>query len=354
MIQPQPQPQYSIPFNRAWIPERSRELAAKAMSDPGGDGPYTRECERWIEQELGVPKVLLTTSGTAALEMAAKLYDRPGMTLPSYGFPSIANITDNTFFVDVDSQTQNAEVQTDVVLHYAGVAAPLNSDNVIEDCAHAFLAKYNGKYLGTFGRLAALSFHNTKNFNMGEGGALIINDPSLIERAYIIRDKGTNRQAMNRGDVDKYTWVGYGSSYSPSDVLAAMLLGQLECADVIQNKRARLWYGYDVELAAWASNFGFVRPCIPPACEQSFHMYYLVAPTPEARTSLIKHLADRGIQAVIHYQPLHRRFGLDDKDFPNTVRAANQLLRLPFYTRMNSIEQISVVNAVKSWRPTCA
>jgi dTDP-4-amino-4,6-dideoxygalactose transaminase len=226
---------------------------------------------------------------------------------------------------------------------------------VVEDNAHGLFARYKGRYLGTFGRLATLSFHETKNFTCGEGGALLINDASLIERAEILREKGTDRSRFFRGQVDKYTWVDIGSSYLPADLLAAMLLGQLEARDHIQSSRERIWNHYNANLGEWAAQQDVRLPIVPDHTEQSFHMFYLLMPNLADRQRLIEHLKANQIQSAFHYQPLHlsgmgRQLGGRDGDCPVTERVADTLLRLPFYNRMSASDLDRVVKAVTEFR----
>jgi dTDP-4-amino-4,6-dideoxygalactose transaminase len=227
---------------------------------------------------------------------------------------------------------------------------------VVEDNAHGLMAKYRGRNLGTMGALAAQSFHETKNVTCGEGGALFVNDARFIERAEIIREKGTNRSRFFRGQVDKYTWVDVGSSYLMSDVLAAFLYGQLEVIESIQSKRRRVWETYDTSLRDWCGERRIGTPAVPPHCEHAFHMYYLILPSFEFRQALIAHLKKRGILAVFHYLPLHlsemgRRFGGREGDCPVTEDVSRRLLRLPFYNQITPEEQKQVVDAIKDFRP---
>jgi dTDP-4-amino-4,6-dideoxygalactose transaminase len=226
---------------------------------------------------------------------------------------------------------------------------------VIEDNAHGLFGKYKGKRLGTFGCLSTLSFHETKNFICGEGGALLINDPRYVERAEIIREKGTNRSRFFRGELDKYSWVDLGSSYLPSDILAAFLYAQLEERDGIQARRQRIWEYYDEHLRDWAENAGVRLPCVPSHCEQPYHMYYLILPGLEQRQALISHLSSRGISSVFHYLPLHlssmgRKFGGREGDCPVTEMVSDRLLRLPFYNDLTEADQAYVVTAVSEFK----
>jgi dTDP-4-amino-4,6-dideoxygalactose transaminase len=226
---------------------------------------------------------------------------------------------------------------------------------IVEDNAHALFARYKGKHTGTFGRLATQSFHETKNVTCGEGGALVVNDPELLDRAQIIREKGTNRNQFFRGQVDKYTWVDVGSSYLPSDLLAAFLFAQLEGRDQIQEKRRRIWEYYRQHLERWAVERGVQLPFVPPECEQAFHMFYVVLPSLEYRQGVIAHLKTQGILSVFHYVPLHTsemglRWAARQSECPVTEDVSSRLLRLPFYNDLTEAEQARVVAAVTSFR----
>ena len=247
-----------------------------------------------------------------------------------------------------------------IPVHYAGVGCEMdfimnlaNNEkiSVVEDNAHGLFGKYHKKYLGTFGKFAALSFHETKNFTCGEGGALLINDPNYIERAEIIREKGTNRSSFFRGEVDKYTWRDLGSSYLPSEILAAILFAQLEKKDEIINKRMKIWNYYNTNLQEWAENKKVKLPIVPDHCNQSFHMYYLILPSLNMRQALIEHLKNKGILSVFHYQPLHLspmglKFGGKTGGCPVTEDISQRLLRLPFYTSLSQYEQQQVIDAI--------
>jgi len=227
---------------------------------------------------------------------------------------------------------------------------------VVEDNAHGLLGKYKGRNLGTFGCLATQSFHETKNFTCGEGGALVINDAAYCEQAEIIRDKGTNRSRFVRGQVDKYTWVGLGSSYLPSDILAAILYAQLEAREIIQAQRRHIWERYNMRLRDWAASYGVGMPVIPPHCQQSFHMFYLLLPSEGCRARLIDHLKARNILSVFHYLPLHLsemglRLGGPACSCPVTEDVSNRLLRLPFYNGLTESEQARVIRAVREFEP---
>ncbi len=370
----------SIPFNRPAPVGREMDYVAEAIrgGHHSGDGPFTKKAAALLEAELGVPKVLLTTSCTHALEMMALLLDlQPGdeVLLPSFTFVSTVNAFvlrgARPVFADIRPDTLNLdEAQVEALItprtraivpvHYAGVGCEMDSlletanrhgVRLLEDNAHGLFGKYKGKYLGTFGALAAQSFHETKNFSCGEGGALLINDPALVERAEILREKGTNRSRFFRGQVDKYTWVDMGSSYLPSDILAAYLYGQLEQREMIQSHRKRLWEFYFAALQDWAQAHQVRLPHVPAHVEQAYHMFYLLLPSLDARQRLIAHLRGRGIMSVFHYLPLHlsemgRRFGGREGDCPVTERVSDQLLRLPFHNVLTQEEQERVVEAI--------
>ena len=375
---------FAIPFNRPTrTPQDAGNIqAALAQCKLSGDGPFTHRCHRMLEELAGAPKALLTTSCTHALEMAALLLDiRAGdeVIVPSFTFvssvnafvlrgarPVFADVRPDTLCID---ERHLESLITDrtravVVVHYAGVACEMDAIDplaksagcaIVEDNAHGLFGRYKGRKLGTFGSLAALSFHETKNVTCGEGGALLLNDVSLFERAEIVREKGTDRSKFFRGEVDKYGWVDLGSSYLPSELLAALLAGQLEHAAVIQAQRQNLWHRYEFGLADWARSREIVLPTVPPWCDQSFHMFQVLLPSNECRSRLIAHLKSRGILAVSHYQPLHiskmgRVFGGRPGDCPVTERVAERLLRLPFYTNMTDDEQHTVIEALHAWR----
>jgi dTDP-4-amino-4,6-dideoxygalactose transaminase len=377
-------PAGSIPFTLPTL-EGNEELymtEALTKSRLSGDGPFTKRCHACLEESLGVPKALLTTSCTAALEMSALLLDvQPGdeVIVPSFTFVSSINAYvlrgATPVFADVRPDTLNIDEQqleslitprtkAIVIVHYAGVGCEMNEIMsiaerhglaVVEDNAHGLFARYRGRYLGTFGPLATLSFHETKNFTCGEGGALLVNDPALIERAEIIREKGTDRSRFFRGQVDKYTWVDIGSSYLPADLLAAMLLGQLEARERIQTARRRIWDFYMDNLRDWAEQQDVRLPTVPGHVEQAYHMFYLLVPNLVERQRLIAHLKARNIQAAFHYQPLHlsgmgRQLGGKDGDCPVTERVADTLLRLPLYNRLSDDDLARVVSAVRDFR----
>jgi dTDP-4-amino-4,6-dideoxygalactose transaminase len=375
---------YSIPFNRPSLVGNELAYITDVIraGHASGDGDYTRKCHVLLEQALGVPKVLLTTSCTHALEMAALLLDiQPGdeVIVPSFTFVSTVNAFvlrgARPVFIDVRPDTLNLdEMQLEglvtprtraiVAVHYAGVGCEMDTIleiagrhgvAVVEDNAHALFGRYRGKYLGTFGCLATQSFHETKNFTCGEGGALLINDPQYIERAEIIREKGTNRSRFFRGQVDKYTWVDLGSSYLPSDILAAFLYAQLEAREQIQAKRRRVWECYYEHLRDWAQENNVRLPFVPSHCEQPYHMFYLLLPSLETRQSLIAHLKARGILGVFHYLPLHlspmgQKWGYRSGDCPVTERVSDCLVRLPFYNNLREEDQQLVIETITDVR----
>jgi len=373
----------SISFNRPTFVGKESEYMQQAMQSNhlSGDGQFTKKSHALLEEALGVPKVLLTTSCTHALEMSALLLDlKDGdeVIVPSFTFVSTINAFvlrgAKAVFADIRPDTLNLDesrlealitpkTRAIVVVHYAGVGCEMEAIMeianrhgipVIEDNAHGLFGRYKGKYLGTFGAMATQSFHETKNFTSGEGGALLINDRKYIEDAEILREKGTNRSRFFRGQVDKYTWVSVGSSYLPSDMLAAFLFAQLEEREKIQSSRQRIWETYYKELGAWAEGNNVSMPFVPAHCEQTFHMFYLLFPDLEKRQAAIAHLKERGIQAVFHYLPLHlspmgEKYGGKPGNCAVTERISNQLLRLPFYTNMTGEDQKNVIEALKEF-----
>ena len=369
-----------VDFNHPVMVGKENEYMAQAIADAkiSGDGAFTRKASALLEQQLEVPKVLLTTSCTHALEMFAILLEvQPGdeVIIPSFTFVSTVNAFvlrgATPVFIDVRPDTLNldekqleAKITTRtkaiVPVHYAGVGCEMDAIleiarrhtiAVVEDNAHGLFGRYKGRYLGTFGAMAAQSFHETKNFSCGEGGALLINDPTLVERAEIVREKGTNRSRFFRGQVDKYTWVDIGSSYLPSDILAAFLFAQLEQREKIQNQRKKVWTYYFENLKDWARAHEVALPTVPSYCDQAYHMFYMLLPTLELRQGLIVHLRQHGIESVFHYLPLHlsdmgRHFGGTTGDCPVTERVSEQLVRLPFHNVLTTEEQERVVGAI--------
>ncbi|MEP6603095.1 MAG: dTDP-4-amino-4,6-dideoxygalactose transaminase [Spartobacteria bacterium] len=374
-----------IPFNRPGRVGRELDYVNEAIAAGaiGGNGEFTAKCQAFLERELEVKKALLTTSCTAALEMAALLLDigqGDEVIIPSFTFPSTANAFAlrgaKPVFADIRSDTLNidetqlerhitARTKAIVLMHYAGVGCEIEvivdlardrSVPVIEDNAHGLFGEYKGKYLGTFGCMAAQSFHETKNFTCGEAGALLINDETLIPRAEIIRAKGTDRARFYRGEVDKYSWVDLGSSYAPSDILAAFLFGQLEARDKIQSRRQHIWNYYAEHLRAWAQRCEVHLPSAPSYTEHPHHMFFVVMETAEQRTRLITHMQNAGVQTAFHYVPLHlskmgRSFGGKEGDCPVSESVSGRLLRLPFYNDLTNAELDHVIAALKKFRP---
>jgi dTDP-4-amino-4,6-dideoxygalactose transaminase len=376
---------YRVPFNRSSLVGRELEFIVSTITlgQIAGDQAFSRRCQAFLEDTLGVPRALLATSCTHALEMSAMLLDiGPGdeVIVPSFTFVSTVNAFvlrgATPVFIDVRKDTLNLDeellpgliterTKAIVPVHYAGVGCEMDSILasagergvvVVEDNAHGLFGKYRGRYLGTFGALATQSFHETKNFTCGEGGALLINDPQYVERAEIIREKGTNRSRFFRGQVDKYTWTDLGSSYVMSDVLAAFLYGQLIEWTAVQSRRKEVWDSYHANLAAWADAQGVSTPFVPAHCEQAYHMYYLLAPDLEYRTALIDHLKQRGILSVFHYLPLHLstvavdRFGGRVGQCPVTESVSDRLVRLPFHNTLSDEQQAEVVEAICEFR----
>ena len=373
-----------IPFNRPFITGRELEYVGEATRNGciSGDGPFTKRCHQLLETSLGVLQVLLTPSCTPALEMAALLLDiGPGdeVIAPSYTFVSTVNAFvlrgAKVVFCDIRPDTLNMDesllerhfsprTRAIVPVHYAGVGCEMDpilelgrrhGVPVVEDNAHGLFGEYRGRWLGTLGALGAHSFHDTKNFTCGEGGALFVNDPRLRERAEIIREKGTDRSRFFRGQVDKYSWVAVGSSYLPSDLLAAFLLAQLEAREEIQRRRRALWESYRDGLADWAGRQGVRLPFVPPHCGQAYHMFYLLLPTGEARRAFIAHARNRGVTCVFHYLPLHlstmgRSFGGREGECPVSESVSERIVRLPFFAGMEAWELERVLETVTSFR----
>lgn len=376
---------FKIPFNRADIGKHDIELLSESISAGhiSGNGPFTKRAEEQITKTLGNERTLLTTSCTHALEMSALLLGlKPGdeVIVPAFTFVSTASAFmlygAKPVFVDVRQDTLNIDLdqaeaaitprtRAICVVHYGGVACEMDrltklaKDHnliLIEDNAHGLFAKYRGKYLGTFGALATQSFHETKNITCGEGGALVINDASLAERAEILREKGTDRTKFLRGQVDKYTWVDVGSSWVISDLLAAILFGQLSRADEIYTQRMNIWNRYHNELQTWAAKHDVTLPTVPEGCEHTGHVYHLRFQHGVQRDKFIEHLKQLGIYAVFHYQPLHlstvgRTLGGQDGQFPVTESAGDCLVRLPLFNSLTSDEQTYIIDSVKVFNP---
>jgi dTDP-4-amino-4,6-dideoxygalactose transaminase len=371
----------TIPFNKPFIIGRELEYItqAVALGHLSGDGPFTKKCHAWMEQKFGAKKVLLTHSCTAALEMAALLADiQPGdeVIMPSYTFVSTANafvlrgavpvwcdIREDTLNIDETKIEALITPRTKAIVpvHYAGVACEMDAIMeiaakynllVIEDAAQGVNATFNGKHLGTIGHLGCYSFHETKNFISGEGGALVINDDRFIERAEIIREKGTNRSNFFRGQVDKYTWVDIGSSYLPSELIAAFLYAQLEQADEITRQRHAIHERYAVGLQSLA-DAGYLRlPQIPNGCLYNAHMFYIIVESEPIRARLLAHLKQNNINAVFHYVPLHtspmgQRYGCRPGDLPVTEDLSDRLIRLPCFYELTQQEQDRIITCMR-------
>ena len=346
-----------------------------------GDGKFTKMCNTWMEERFQARKVLLTTSGSTALDMAALLCGiKPGdeVILPSFTFSSTANafvLAGATLvFVDVRPDTMNIDetkieaaitdkTKVIVPVHYAGVACEMDTIMdiarrhglyVVEDAAQGVMSTYKGRALGTIGDFGCFSFHETKNYSMGEGGAILINREDAIEKAEILREKGTNRAKFFRGQVDKYTWVDFGDSYLPSELNAAYLWAQLQKADEINNDRLVSWNAYDAAFRPLADKGLLTLPTIPEGCVHNAHMYYLKCASLEERTALIKYLKARDILAVFHYVPLHSapaglKFGRFVGEDEHTTPDSDRLLRLPMYYHLTAEDRQAVIDAVLSF-----
>jgi dTDP-4-amino-4,6-dideoxygalactose transaminase len=374
-----------IPFNRPSFDGKELIYIAQAIINghASGNGPFTKSAEAMLADMHNGSTTLLTSSCTHALEMAARLIDlQPGdeVIVPSWTFvstasafiwngakPVFADIRPSTLNIDPDSVEDSITDRTKAIciVHYAGVGAEpdrfvdiarRHGLTLIEDNAHGLGGAYRGQALGTFGQMSTLSFHETKNVTCGEGGALVINTPDLIERAEILREKGTNRSRFIRGQVDKYTWVDLGSSWVMSDLLAAVLVGQLERFDQIRNHRMSTWNLYWHGLAPWAEAHGIGLPTIPTEAEHTGHMFYLTMPSRQSRDRFIEHMRSRGVHVVFHYQSLHAspqgRVAASRLNYcPHSDAASDTVVRLPLYTSLTMAEQERVVDAVSTF--TC-
>jgi len=374
---------YRIPFNKPFIVGQELYYMAQSVlsGHTSGDGAFSKKCQSLMEECFSIPKVMLTTSCTSALEMAALLCDlQPGdeVILPSYTFVSTANAFAlrgaKLIFVDIRQDTKNLDerlvqeaiserTKVIVPVHYAGVGAEMDPImacarehglTVVEDAAQGIQSSYKGKPLGGIGDLGAFSFHETKNFTCGEGGALLVNRDQFIERAEIIREKGTNRSQFFRGQVDKYTWVDIGSSYLPSDLLAAFLYAQLEHMEKITVKRRKIYELYLQVLTPLAEQGLIELPVTPPHCQSNYHMFYIILESESVRAALIDYLKERGILAVFHYVPLHtspvgQGMGYRPGMLPITESVSDRLLRLPFYFELQEGEILEVVEAVGNY-----
>ena len=374
-----------IPFNKPFIAPSDYELLIKAVANnhSSGNGAFTQRVEELIRSTTGTGRALLTTSCTHALEMSALLCNlAPGdeVIVPSYTFVSTASafalFGAKPVFVDSRQDTLNIDAslieaaitprtRAICVVHYGGVACEMeqilaiaraHNLMVIEDNAHGLYAKYRGEYLGTFGALTTQSFHETKNITCGEGGALLINDAALVERAEILREKGTNRSRFLRGQVDKYTWVDIGSSWVMSDLLAAILYGQLQRSSAFNARRVDIWNRYDAELREWADLHGVMRPHVPAGSEHVGHVYHLRFAHAEQRTRFIDHMKSQSIMCVFHYQPLNvspvgQRFGGFLGQCPVAEHAGDCLVRLPLYNNLTESDQTRVIETTINFTP---
>ncbi|WP_417516592.1 dTDP-4-amino-4,6-dideoxygalactose transaminase [Marinobacter sp.] len=370
-----------IPFNRPPVTGNELPFIEEALKQAklSGDGPFTERCQRWFERQLGCERAFMTPSCTHALEMAALLIDvKPGdeVIMPSYTFVSTANAFvlrgARIVFVDVRPDTMNIDetlieqaitekTRAIVPVHYAGVGCDMDvimelanrhGLYVIEDAAQGMMAKYHGRPLGAIGHMGTFSFHETKNYTSGgEGGLLIINDASFVKRAEIIREKGTNRSQFFRGMVDKYSWVGMGSSYLPSELQAAYLWGQLNCAEEIRDNRLAIWERYHQAFESLVASGAVDGPVLPEATAHNAHMYYLKVRDLEERTTLIDHLKQAGVMAVFHYVPLHSTpFGQTVGRFYGeeryTTKESERLVRLPIWYGMPKEQQDLVIESL--------
>ena len=372
-----------IPFNVPPLVGNEEKYIHQAICNHKicGDGKFTKKCQSWIEKETGTKKALLTNSGTDALEMAAMLCDiKPDdeVILPSYTFSSTANafalFGAKLVFVDIRPDTMNSNEElienaitekTKVIIpvHYAGVSCEMDTIMriarqhgvlVVEDAAQGVMSTYKGRKLGTIGDIGCYSFHETKNYSMGEGGAILINTDSLVERAEIIREKGTNRSCFLRGQVDKYTWVDIGSSYLPSELNAAYLWAQLEQADEINNNRLTTWETYYEALKYLEETGKLELPYIPTECTHNAHMFYVKLKNLEERTKFIAYLREHEVQSVFHYIPLHsapagQKFGHFHSEDVFTTKESERLARLPMYYGLSEGDQGVVIEMIKSY-----
>jgi dTDP-4-amino-4,6-dideoxygalactose transaminase len=372
-----------IPFNKAAVEGRELDYIREALEGghTSSSGPFTRRCAELLREETGAAEVLLTTSCTSALELAAMLVDvGPGdvVVVPDFTFTTtalaFARAGASLRFCDIEPTTLGLDarhletliddrVKAVVPVHYAGVACDLDGIAkvlaerpdiaVIEDNAHGLFGRWQGRPLGSFGRFATQSFHETKNFTCGEGGALVLNDPADLDRARVLFDKGTNRQAFFLGQVDKYSWKDTGSSFGLSDTLAAQLWAQLEVREKIQGKRRAVWERYAAAVAPLSERFGFTLPVVPEGAEQAFHMFYLLMPDRDVRDGVLAGMSALGVRPTFHYVPLHssdagRRFSAEPGHCPVSVDISGRLIRLPFYNNLTEAESARVVAALEA------
>lgn len=374
-----------IPFNQASPVGNELRYIEDVLTSGHvmGNGPYTQRCETLLENLAHVKRALLTTSCTSALEISALLLNlQPGdeIIVPSFAFVSTANAFAlhgaTPIFADIRPDTLNLDetllekhitsrTRAVVPLHYAGIACAMDAISdianrhglvMIEDAAHGLSGAFEHKSLGSWGHMAALSFHETKNYTCGEGGALLINDEQYINRAEVLREKGTNRQAFFRGEVDKYSWVDVGSSYVLSNILAAMLLAQLERFQAVYEKRREIWRRYQNGLQPWADAQSVRIPVVPSNCQQAYHLFYLILPSENCRDRFITHMRERDIHTVFHYLPLHlsrmgRRWGGKEGDCPVTEDISARLVRLPFYYGLTDVQQEEIITKIRAF--TC-
>ena len=369
-----------VPFNQWAVVGREEEYVLEAIRSGhlSGDGKFTHEVSRLLQEQIAASKVLLTTSCTHALEMCGLLLNLESgdeFIVPSFTFVSTANALAvrgaRPVFADIRADTQNLDenklealitprTKAIVVVHYGGVGAEMDPIGdiarrhnvpVVEDNAHGLFARYRGRPLGTMGVLGTQSFHHTKNFSSGEGGALLVNDTSLVERAEILREKGTNRLKFFRGEVDKYTWVDIGSSYLPSELNAAYLFAQLQVHEEIQGRRRQIWDRYHRELAELTAR-EIALPHIPEYCEQAYHVFYLLLPSLAVRDRFIAFMKANDIATPFHYVPLHtspmgRHFGGKPGDCPVAESTSDRLVRLPLFYNLSDDQQTYVIDKVK-------
>jgi dTDP-4-amino-4,6-dideoxygalactose transaminase len=380
--EPRPPHVDRIPFNRPRLEgdELEHVRDAIALGQLSGDGAYTRRCQEWLRREIGAARVLLTPSGTAALEMCALLLRlAPGdeVIVPSFTFPTTAGafalFGARPVFVDVRGDTLNLDearveerigerTRAIVAVHYAGIGCAMDRLTeiaerhglvLLEDNAHGLFGRWRGRPLGSIGALSVASFHDTKNVTCGEGGALAVNDRAFLERAEVLREKGTDRARFLRGEVRRYRWIDLGSSYVLSDISAAFLLGQLEAAAAIQTRRRAIWQRYAEELADWATRTGAALPVVPPDCEPAYHIFHLLMPDGAARERLLHHLDRSGVQATSHYAPLHASpfavtFG-PPAPCPVADSVAERIVRLPLFTGLSATAQGRVIGAIRAF-----
>ncbi len=372
-----------VPFNKAFIVGKELHYISQAVlnGEIKGDGSFTKKCNSWIENKFSVHKALLTNSCTASLELSALLFNIEAgdeIIMPSYTFTSTANAFmlqgGRPVFIDIRSDTLNMDerkIEENITkktkaicpVHYAGVGCEMDTIMaiskkhnlwVVEDAAQGMMATYKDRYLGAIGDIGTFSFHETKNFSSGEGGAILVNRSELNERAEFIREKGTNRNKFFRGEVDKYTWVDIGSSYLPSEIIAAFLYAQLENADHITKKRLEIWDHYYNELQCLEEQGKLKLPFVPNHCKHNGHIFYMILNTQKERDALMAYLAKQGIGAIFHYIPLHSApmgigLGYKEGQFKVTESISNRLLRLPFYNELTRVDQDYVIETVKKY-----